>query len=73
MEIFNPHERPQPTPAQKIHRADRARLDPAWVEETFDQIGLLVLEGDAAALAARVAELMGERATLPTVADEARA
>jgi len=72
-ELFNPHERPQPTPVQKIHRADRAALDPAWVEETFDQIGLLVLEGDAAALAARVADLMADRATLPTLAGEATA
>jgi FlaA1/EpsC-like NDP-sugar epimerase len=72
-ELFNPHERPQPTPAQKIYRADRAPLDPAWVEETFDQIGLLVLEGDAAALAARVTELMADRALPPTLAGEATA
>jgi FlaA1/EpsC-like NDP-sugar epimerase len=72
-ELFNPHERPQPTPAQRISRADRAPLDPAWVEETFDQIGLLVLEGDAAALAARVTELMAERAAPAALAPEARA
>jgi FlaA1/EpsC-like NDP-sugar epimerase len=72
-DLFNPHERPQPTVAQKISRADRHPLDPAWVEETFDQIGLLVLEGDAAALAARVTELMAERAKPPTPATEATA
>ena len=72
-ELFNPHERPQPTPAQKILRAERAPLDPAWVEETFDQIGLLVLEGDAAALAARVGELMADRAGSASLAPEATA
>ncbi len=56
-ELFNPYERPQPTPAEKIVRADRAHLDPAWVEQTFGEINLFVLEGDAAALAAKVAEL----------------
>ena len=47
-DLFNPYERPQPTPAQKILRADREPLDPAWVEDTFSKINLLVLEGDAA-------------------------
>ncbi len=72
-ELFNPHERPQPTPAQRILRADRPPLDPAWVEETFDQIGLLVLEGDAAALAARVGELMAGRARVPPLTPETTA
>ena len=31
-DLFNPYERPQPTPAQKILRAEREPLDPAWVE-----------------------------------------
>ena len=31
---------------------DAPAVDPDWVEETFDRIGLLVLEGDAAGLAA---------------------
>jgi FlaA1/EpsC-like NDP-sugar epimerase len=61
-DLFNPYERPQPTPAEKILLASRESLDPAWVERCFDQINLLVLEGDAAGLAARVAELSGERA-----------
>jgi FlaA1/EpsC-like NDP-sugar epimerase len=60
-ELFNPYERPQPTPAEKIVRADRDPLVPAAVEEMFDQIGLLVLEGDAAGLAARVADLSAAR------------
>jgi FlaA1/EpsC-like NDP-sugar epimerase len=60
-ELFNPYERPQPTPAEKIVRADRDPLVPSVVEETFDQIGLLVLEGDATGLAARVAGLAAAR------------
>jgi FlaA1/EpsC-like NDP-sugar epimerase len=60
-ELFNPYERPQPTPAEKILRAARLRLDPDWVERTFDQINLFVLEDDAAALAAKVSELSAVR------------
>src|SRR3954463_8291319 len=60
-ELFNPYERPQPTPAQRILRAERSVLDPAWVEEIFDQVGLLVLEGDAAGLAAEVSALASAR------------
>src|SRR5215218_8143511 len=60
-ELFNPYERPQPTPAHRILRADRPRIDPAWVEETFDRIGLLTLEGDPAGLAAVVAQLASLR------------
>jgi FlaA1/EpsC-like NDP-sugar epimerase len=61
-DLFNPWEHAQPTPAEKILLAERDALDPAWVEDAFDRIGLLVLEGDAAALAATVAELSHERA-----------
>ena len=60
-DLFNPYERPEATPAQKILRARRPAVDPVWVEETFNRIGLLVLEGDAAALAATVAELSSAR------------
>jgi FlaA1/EpsC-like NDP-sugar epimerase len=60
-ELFNPYEHPQPTPAQRILRADRPRIDPAWVVETFDRIGLLTLEGDPAGLAAVVAQLASLR------------
>lgn len=56
-ELFNTHERPQPTPAEKILRAERDHRAPQEVDEMFDQIGLLVLEGDAAGLAAKVSEL----------------
>ncbi|HEX3803819.1 MAG TPA: nucleoside-diphosphate sugar epimerase/dehydratase [Solirubrobacteraceae bacterium] len=60
--LFNPYERAQPTPAQKIIRAERNPLDPVWVKETFDHINLLVLEGDAAALAEHVSKLDARRA-----------
>jgi FlaA1/EpsC-like NDP-sugar epimerase len=61
-ELFNPYERPQPTPAEKIVRAERRPLDPAWVEATFGEINLFVLEDDAAGLAAKVGELAAVRA-----------
>ena len=72
-ELFNPYERPQPTPAEKILRAEHEHRAPQAVDDMFDQIGLLVLEGDAAGLAAKVAELSavsaswstGEMAALP--------
>jgi FlaA1/EpsC-like NDP-sugar epimerase len=59
--LFNQYERAQPTAAQKILRAERESLDPDWVRETFDHINLLVLEGDAAALAEHVSKLDAER------------
>jgi FlaA1/EpsC-like NDP-sugar epimerase len=59
--LFNPYERPQPTPAGKIMRAEREHLDPGWVKQTFDHINLLVLEGDAAALAEHVSKLDAAR------------
>jgi FlaA1/EpsC-like NDP-sugar epimerase len=62
-ELFNPYERPQPTAAEKILLAARDPLDPEWVEEIFDQVNMLVLEDDAAGLAAKVAELSSVRAT----------
>ncbi len=60
-DLFNPYERPQPTPAQKILRAEQDPLDPEWVEQIFAEINLLVLEGDAAALADHVSQLSGSR------------
>jgi FlaA1/EpsC-like NDP-sugar epimerase len=60
-ELFNLYERPQPTAAQRILRAEREALDPALVGEIFDRINLLVLEGDAAALAAHVSKLEAAR------------
>ncbi len=62
-ELFNPSERPQPTPAERILRAAHDWLDPAWVERTFAEINLLVLEGDAAALAKHVSDLSHARVT----------
>ncbi|MEA3055087.1 MAG: hypothetical protein QOD30_519, partial [Actinomycetota bacterium] len=44
--LFNAYERPQPTPADKILRAEREALSPGTVDAMFDEIGLLVLEGD---------------------------
>jgi FlaA1/EpsC-like NDP-sugar epimerase len=61
-ELFNPGERPQPTPAEKIVCAVRAPLDPEWVENAFARIEELVYAGDTAALAGAVAELSAERA-----------
>jgi FlaA1/EpsC-like NDP-sugar epimerase len=57
-DLFNPWERPQPTPAERIQRAERVPLEPAAVDAMFDDVGLLVLEGDAAALARRVSGLV---------------
>jgi len=60
-DLFNPFEHPLPTPAQKIVRAQREPLDPAWVEDAFSKINLLVLEGDAAVLAEHVSTLASLR------------
>jgi FlaA1/EpsC-like NDP-sugar epimerase len=64
-DLFNPYEQMQPTPAQRIMRAQREPLDPDWVEETFARINLLVLEGDASVLAEHVARLARDRANTP--------
>jgi FlaA1/EpsC-like NDP-sugar epimerase len=60
-ELFNSYEEAQTTPAQRILRAERPRIDPAWVEETFDRINILTLEGDPAGLAAVVGQLASLR------------
>jgi FlaA1/EpsC-like NDP-sugar epimerase len=60
-DLFNPYERPQPTPAQRIVRAEHEPLDPTWVERTFADVNLLVLEADAAALSDRVSRLARAR------------
>jgi FlaA1/EpsC-like NDP-sugar epimerase len=79
-ELFNSYERALPTSAEKISRAQREPLASAAVEAMFSEIGLLVLEGDAAGLAAKVAELSaaqieGEERVLANAAaaDEDRA
>ena len=63
-ELFNPYERPQPTPAEQDH-AGRARAARSATRSRpmFDEIALLVLEGDAAGLAAKVGELSALRRT----------
>jgi FlaA1/EpsC-like NDP-sugar epimerase len=61
-ELFNPGERPEPTPADKIVCAVHPSLDAGWVETAFVRIEELAYAGDAAALAAAVAELSVERA-----------
>jgi FlaA1/EpsC-like NDP-sugar epimerase len=66
-ELFNRYEQPRPTRAEKIMLAGREPLSPETVEAMFDEIGLLVFEGDAARLAAKVAELSTVRAELSDV------
>jgi FlaA1/EpsC-like NDP-sugar epimerase len=66
-ELFNRYERPRPTKAEKIMLAGREPLSPETVEAMFDEIRLLVFEGDAARLAAKVAELSTVRAELSDV------
>jgi FlaA1/EpsC-like NDP-sugar epimerase len=61
-ELFNPGERPLPTPAERIVAAVRPAVDPQWVEGAFARIEELVYAGDGAALANAVAELSTERA-----------
>jgi FlaA1/EpsC-like NDP-sugar epimerase len=67
-ELFNPDERPQPTPAEKIMAAVRPPLDPEWVEAAFARVEELVYTGDARGLAATVAQLAENRATSITLA-----
>jgi FlaA1/EpsC-like NDP-sugar epimerase len=69
-ELFNAYERPRRTSAEKILLAEREPLAVAAVESMFAEIGLLVLEGDAAGLAARVSELSSAQLEHPS-ADEA--
>jgi len=60
-ELFNSYEQPCPTSVEKIMLAAREPLAVAEVEAMFAEIGLLVLEGDAAGLAAKVSELSAAR------------
>jgi FlaA1/EpsC-like NDP-sugar epimerase len=50
-DLFNPDERPQPTPAEKIVRAERENMDPERVEEIFDEVERLIVNGRPQALA----------------------
>ena len=71
-DLFNPDEVPQPTLAARIVRAEHEPLDPAWVERTFARINLLVLEGDARALAEEVGILAAGRITTAPAPAEPR-
>jgi FlaA1/EpsC-like NDP-sugar epimerase len=64
-ELFNDYERRTPTAAEKILRAEREQFAVEAVETMFAEIGLLVLEGDAAGLAAKVSELVAIRRDRP--------
>jgi FlaA1/EpsC-like NDP-sugar epimerase len=55
--LFNEYEYERETSAEKILLAEREPLGAEAVESMFAEIGLLVLEGDAAGLAAKVSEL----------------
>ena len=57
-ELFGAHEASTPTAAERIMRADRPAIAASVVDEAFDRINLLVLEGDAAGLAAEVSALI---------------
>jgi FlaA1/EpsC-like NDP-sugar epimerase len=63
-ELFNGYEQARQTSAEKIMLAEREPLAPETVEAMFDEIRLLVFEGDAAGLAAKVSELSAVRAEL---------
>jgi FlaA1/EpsC-like NDP-sugar epimerase len=65
-QLFNPYERSRQTVAEKILLAEREPLAVETVEEMFAEIGLLVLEGDAAGLAAKVSELSAARSSPET-------
>jgi FlaA1/EpsC-like NDP-sugar epimerase len=60
-QLFNSYERSRPTVAEKILLAEREPLAVETVEAMFDEIGLLVLEGDASGLAAKVCALSAAR------------
>jgi FlaA1/EpsC-like NDP-sugar epimerase len=64
-ELFNSYERRRATDAEKIVLAEREPLASDAVESMFAEIGLLVLEGDAAGLAAKVSELAAARREPP--------
>jgi FlaA1/EpsC-like NDP-sugar epimerase len=63
-ELFNRYEQPRRTSAEKIMLAEREPLAPETVEAMFNEITLLVNEGDAAGLAAKVSQLSAVRAEL---------
>jgi FlaA1/EpsC-like NDP-sugar epimerase len=72
-ELFNSYERPRPTESEKILLAEREPLAVEQVDAMFEEIVLLVLEGDAAGLAAKVSELSSGRPAPPAAARPAAA
>lgn len=68
-DLFNPDERPQPTPAEKIVRAERENMDPARVEEIFDEVERLITIGKPQALAELVQVASGDGVGLATSDD----
>jgi len=60
-DLFNPFERRQLTPAERIWIAQRDPLASEHVEAMFEEISLLLLEGDVAGVAAKVAQLISLR------------
>jgi FlaA1/EpsC-like NDP-sugar epimerase len=67
-ELFNPDERPVPTPAEKIVAASREPLSAEWVEEAFARVEELVYHGEPDDLAKTVAALARERGLLASAA-----
>ncbi|MBJ7347214.1 MAG: polysaccharide biosynthesis protein [Thermoleophilaceae bacterium] len=63
-DLFNPDERPQPTPADKIVRAQRLPMGPERVEQIFDEVERLVAAGEPQALARLVHEAADANAQL---------
>jgi FlaA1/EpsC-like NDP-sugar epimerase len=70
-ELFNPFETLRPTTAERIHRAERTPLTADAIEGMFDEIALLVLEGDARGVAAKVAGLQRVHSAQAEPADDA--
>jgi FlaA1/EpsC-like NDP-sugar epimerase len=76
-ELFDgAYEIAEPTTQERITRARHEPLDPAWVRQIFAEVEMLMLAGETATLAKRVAELSGLRVTrtatgpAPEAADE---
>ena len=63
-ELFNPDERPRPTPAEKIMVAEREPIDPAWVEDAFARVEDVAYNGAADEIAERLTGLAEERAAI---------
>jgi FlaA1/EpsC-like NDP-sugar epimerase len=59
-ELFNEDERPVPTDADRIMKAERQQLDPEWVESVIERVERLVAQGDETFLAQHVSELARE-------------